>query len=116
MMRKRALSWSLLSVLFPISVWPSAPAQPEAFSCPIEPGLGPAVDALSAIGGVGDPRPVGAVLDPDGVHGDYMVNEAILSGFHATQCRPTMVPFYCRGGCVCAVGDAAVGSERWREG
>ena len=79
-MSKRALSWSLLSVLLLISMWPSALAQPEAFSYRIEPGLTPAVDDLPAIGGVGGPRPVGAVLDPDGVQGDYVVNEVILLG------------------------------------
>jgi hypothetical protein len=77
-MKKRALSWSLLSVLLLISMWPSALAQPEAFSYRIEPGLAPAVDYLPATGGVGDPRPVGAVLEPDGVQGDYVVNEVIL--------------------------------------
>jgi hypothetical protein len=78
MMSKRALFWSLLAVLLLTTMWPSALAQPEAFSYHIDPGLAPAVDELSPIGDMGEPRPVGAVMGPDDVQGDYVVNEVIL--------------------------------------
>lgn len=79
-MRKHALrSVFLVALLFFTGAWPSALAQPEAFSYRIDPDLEPVLPELPGIGG-GAERPVGAVLEPDGVRGDYVVNEVILHG------------------------------------
>ena len=77
-MKKHALrSVLMVALLFFTGAWPSALAQPEAFSYRIDPDLEPALPELPGIGG-GPERPVGAVLEPDGVQGDYVVDEVIL--------------------------------------
>jgi len=79
-MKKHALRSAILATLLLFTgAWPSALAQPDTFSYRIDLDLEPALPELPGIGG-GPERPVGAVLEPDGVQGDYVVDEVILHG------------------------------------
>jgi hypothetical protein len=79
MTTKRVFRWGWVAVLILVSGWPSSLAQPNAFSYWIDPGLEPALRELPGVGG-GSTRPLGAVLDPDGVQVDFVVTQVILHG------------------------------------